>query len=37
LKEDALAARLAAKRKGTLKRKIDVDGTVTEKEYSFEA
>jgi hypothetical protein len=37
LKQDALAARLQAKRKGTLKRKIDVDGTVAEKEYSFEA
>ena len=36
LKGDALLARLEAKRKGTLIRKITVDGKVIEKKYFFE-
>jgi hypothetical protein len=36
IKTDPLKARLEAKRKGVLKRKIDIDGSVTEKEYPFE-
>lgn len=37
LQEDPLKARLAAKRKGTLKRKSVVDGLEKEEEFAFEA
>jgi len=36
LKSDPLKARLEAKRKGTLRRKIDIGGDVVLKEYEFE-